>query len=81
MESDEQNLSKSMMKYLHLLSTSNDMKIILPIFLEEYLDIILENLENGSDLVLITNDRVLSSLKESDYYKRLVEYLVSRRKI
>ena len=38
------------------------------------MDIILENLENGSDLVLITNDRVLSSLKESDYYKRLVEY-------
>ena len=73
-ESDEQNLSKSLMKILHLLSTSNDMKIILPIFLKEYLDIILENLENGNDLVLITNDQVLSSLKESSYYKRLVEY-------
>ena len=73
-ESDEHNLSKSLMKYLHLLSTSKDMKIILPIFLDEYLDIILENLEKGNNLVLITNSRVLSSLKESKYYERFVDY-------
>lgn len=73
-ESDESNLSKNLMKYLHLLSTARDMKIILPIFLEEYLDIIIENLEKGDNLVLITNDEVLSSLRGSDYYKTLVEY-------
>lgn len=73
-ESDEQNLSKSLMKYLHLLSTSKDMKIILPIFLDEYLDIILENLHKGNNLVLITNDMVLSSLRESEYYEKFVEY-------
>lgn len=73
-ESDEQNMSKNLMKYLHLLSTSEDMKIIMPVFIEEYLDIILENLEKGNDLVLITNNQVLSSLKESDYYKKLVHY-------
>ena len=34
----------------------------------------MENLERGDNLVLITNDEVLSSLRESDYYKTLVEY-------
>ena len=38
---------------------------------------ILENLEKGSNLVLITNNRVLSSLRESKYYEKLVDY--SRR--
>ena len=73
-ESDEQNLSKSLMKYLDLLSTCSDMKIILPIFLEDHLEVILENLEKGSNLVLITNNRVLSSLRESNYYEKLVDY-------
>ena len=73
-ESDEQNLSKSLMKYLDLLSTCSDMKIILPIFLEDHLEVILENLEKGSNLILITNNRVLSSLRDSKYYEKLVDY-------
>lgn len=73
-ESDKHNLSKNLMKYLDLLSSSKDMKIILPIVLDEYLDIILDNLQKGSVLVLITNDKVLSSLKKSDYYEKLVAY-------
>lgn len=73
-ESDEHNLSKSFNKYLDLISTCGDMKIILPIFLEEHLEIILENLENGDNLLLITNEEVLSSLKESIYYEDLVDF-------
>ena len=84
-ESDEQNISKSLMKYLDLLSTCKDMKIILPILLDDHLEVILENLENGSNLVLITNNRVLSSLRDSHYYEKLVAYSkkgkVSIRKI
>lgn len=78
-ESDEQNLSKNLMTYLDLLSESNDMKIILPILLDEYMDIILENLEKGNSLVLITNDRVLYSLKQSDYYDKLVDFSKKRK--
>lgn len=73
-ESDEQNLSKALMKYLDLLMRCTDMKIILPIFLEEHLDLILENLEKGNNLVLITNDDVLSSLRNSDYYEKLASH-------
>ena len=73
-ESDKQNLSKSLMKYLDLLSNSRDMKIILPILLDEYLDIILDNLEKGNSLVLISTDWVISSLKKSDYYEKLRHY-------
>ena len=50
------------------------MEIILPIFLEEHLEIILENLENGDNLLLITNEEVLSSLKKSKYYEDLVDF-------
>ena len=61
------------------------MKIILPILLDDHLEVILENLENGSNLVLITNNRVLSSLRDSHYYEKLVAYSkkgkVSIRKI
>lgn len=73
-ESDEHNLSKSFTKYLDLLSNCGDMEIILPIFLEEHLEIILENLENGDNLLLITNEDVLSSLKKSKYYAELVDF-------
>lgn len=73
-ESDEQNLSKSLMKYLDLLGRCKDMKIIMPIFLDEHLDLIIENLEKGNGLVLITNDGVLSSLRKSNYYEKLAEY-------
>lgn len=73
-ESDEQNLSKSRMKILDLLSRCKDMKIILPIFIDEHLELILENLENGNNLVLITNEQVLSSLKKSHYYDELLDY-------
>lgn len=73
-ESDEKNLSKSLMKYLDLLSSSKDMKIILPVFLDEHLEVIIENLEKGNKLVLITNDEVLSSLRQSSYYEKLVEH-------
>ena len=73
-ESDEHNLSKSFTKYLDLLSNCGNMEIILPIFLEEHLEIILENLENGDNLLLITNDDVLSSLKKSKYYADLVDF-------
>lgn len=73
-ESDEHNLSKAFNKYLDLISACGDMKIILPIFLEEHLEIILENLENGDNLLLITNDDVFSSLKSSKYYKDLVDF-------
>ncbi|MBE6512171.1 MAG: DUF1724 domain-containing protein [Methanobrevibacter olleyae] len=72
-ESDEHNLSKSFTKYLELLSNCGDMEIILPIFLEEHLEIILENLENGDNLLLITNDEVLSSLRNSKYYGDLAD--------
>ena len=50
------------------------MEIILPIFLEEHLEIILENLENGDNLLLITNEDVLSSLKKSKFYEDLVDF-------
>lgn len=73
-ESDEHNLSKSFTKYLELLSGCGNMEIILPIFLEEHLEIIIENLENGDDLLLITNDDVLSSLKKSRYYADLLDF-------
>ena len=73
-ESDEHNLSKPLMKYLELLSACNDMKIILPIFMDDHLEIILENLEKGNNLVLITNNQVLSSLRDSDYYEKLLDY-------
>lgn len=73
-ESDEHNLSKSFSKYLDLLSSCGDMELILPIFLEEHLEIILENLENGHNLLLITNEDVLSSLKNSRYYADLVDF-------
>ena len=73
-ESDEQNLSKPLMKYLDLLGSCKDMKIILPIFMDNHLEIILDNLEKGSNLVLITNNQVLSSLRDSQYYKKLVDY-------
>ena len=73
-ESDEHNLSKSFTKYLDLLSNCGNMEIILPIFLEEHLEIILENLENGDSLLLITNEDVLSSLKKSKYYEDLVDF-------
>ena len=78
-ESDERNISKSLMKYLDLLSNSKDMKIIMPILLDEYMDIILENLEKGNNLVLITNDRVISSLKKSDYYEKIAVYSKKRK--
>ena len=73
-ESDEHNLSKSFTKYLELLSNCGNMEIILPIFLEEHLEIILENLENGDNLLLITNEEVLSSLKKSKYYDDLIDF-------
>lgn len=73
-ESDEHNLSKSFTKYLELLSGCGNMEIILPIFLEEHLEIILENLENGDNLLLITTDDVLSSLKKSKYYDDLADF-------
>jgi predicted transcriptional regulator len=73
-ESDEHNLSKSFTKYLELLSNCGNMEIILPIFLEEHLEIILENLENGDNLLLITNDEVLSSLRNSKYYGDLADF-------
>ena len=73
-ESDEHNLSKSFNKYLDLISNCGDMKILLPIFLEEHLEIILENLENGDNLLLITDEDVLSSLKMSKYYEDLVDF-------
>ena len=73
-ESDEHNLSKSFSKYLDLLSNCGNMEIILPIFLEEHLEIILENLENGDNLLLITNEDVLSSLKKSKYYDDLLDF-------
>ena len=73
-ESDEHNLSKSFTKYLELLSNCGNMEIILPIFLEEHLEIILENLENGDNLLLITNDEVLSSLRDSKYYGDLADF-------
>ena len=69
-ESDEHNLSKSFTKYLELLSNCGNMEIILPIFLEEHLEIILENLENGDNLLLITNEEVLSSLNLIDFSKK-----------
>ena len=73
-EDDEENLSKSLMTYLDLLGASQEMNIILPIFLDELLELILENLDKGSNLVLITNDRVISSLRKSDYYEKLADY-------
>ena len=73
-ESDEHDLSKSFMKTLDLLNSCQDMKIILPIFLEEHWDSILENLENGNKLVIITNKQVLSSLRDSDYYEKLLQH-------
>ena len=73
-ESDEHNLSKSFTQYLELLSNCGNMEIILPIFLEEHLEIILENLENGDNLILITNEEVLSSLKKSKYYDDLIDF-------
>ena len=73
-ESDEHNLSKAFNKYLDLIGACGDMKIILPIFLEEHLEIILENLENGDNLLLITNEDVFSSLKNSKYYEELVDF-------
>lgn len=73
-ESDEHNLSKAFNKYLDLIGGCGDMKIILPIFLEEHLEIILENLENGDNLLLITDEDVFSSLKKSKYYDDLVDF-------
>ena len=73
-ESDEHNLSKSFTKYLDLLSNCGNMEIILPIFLEEHFEIILENLENGDNLLLITNEDVLASLKKSKYYDDLLDF-------
>lgn len=73
-ESDEHDLSKSFMKTIDLLGTCNDMKIILPVFLEEHLDLIMGNLEKGHKLVLITNKQVLSSLRDSEYYEKLLMY-------
>ena len=73
-ESDEHNLYKSFMKTIDLLASSQDMKIIMPIFLEEHLDLILENLEKGNNVVLITNKQVLSSLRDSDYYDKLLAH-------
>ncbi len=73
-ESDEHNLSKSFTKYLELLSNCGNMEIILPIFLEEHLEIILENLENGDHLLLITNDEVFTSLRNSKYYGDLADF-------
>ena len=58
-ESDEHNLSKSFTQYLELLSNCGNMEIILPIFLE---------------LILITNEEVLSSLKKSKYYDDLIDF-------
>lgn len=73
-ESDEENLSKSSDKIIELLSSCDDMRIILPIFLEDYLEKILDNLEKGHNLLLITNELVLDSLKESKYYDELFKY-------
>ena len=73
-ESDEHNLSKSFTQYLELLSNCGNMEIILPLFLEELLEIILENLVNGDHLILITNEEVLSSLKKSKYYDDLIDF-------
>ena len=61
-ESDEHNLSKSFTQYLELLSNCGNMEIILPIFLE------------GDNLILITNEEVLSSLKKSKYYDDLIDF-------
>ncbi|SFL34728.1 Predicted transcriptional regulator, contains HTH domain [Methanobrevibacter olleyae] len=73
-ESDEEDLSRSLNKTLKLLSSCEDMKIILPIFLEDHLEIILENLERDNSLILITTDEVLKSLKESNYYEKLHKF-------
>ena len=73
-ESDEENLSKPSDKIMELLSSCDDMKIILPIFLDEHLEKILENLEKGHHLLLITNEEVLDSLKDSIYYDYLYKY-------
>ncbi len=73
-ESDETDLSKTLIEYLDLLSNSEDMRIILPIFSEQHLDIILENLENGGQLQLITTEEVLYSLRKSGYFKSFAEY-------
>ena len=34
----------------------------------------MENLENGDNLLLITNEEVLSSLKKSEYYDDLIDF-------
>ena len=73
-ESDEENLSKPRDKILQLLGSCDDMRIIMPIFLEDYLERIIENLERGNDLILITNDLVLNSLKNSQYYEKLIKF-------
>ena len=67
-ESDEENLSKPRDKILQLLGSCDDMRIIMPIFLEDYLERIIENLERGNDLILITNDLVFGGGVEKLMY-------------
>jgi len=69
--SDETDLIKPLNEYLELITRSNDLKIVLPIFSKVHLDAIIHKLDNGSNVELIVDETIFESINSNGYRKKL----------
>ena len=69
---DKRDMETPVNDYFENIKNSGNIRIILPIFSEIYLDIILKSLKGNHQLELIIDDKVFKSLKNSSYFNRIL---------
>ena len=84
--SDKLDMEKPVNDYFENIKNSKNIKIILPVFSELYLEMILKTVKNNHDLELIVDEEVFNSIKSSRYFKRILrlskkEKIIIRRYI
>ena len=69
---DKRDMEKPVNDYFKNIKNSDNIRVILPVFSEIYLEMILKSLREDHKLELIVDDKVFGSLKNSSYFNRIL---------
>ena len=71
--SDKRDMEKPVNDYFENIKNCKDIKIILPMFSEIYLEMILKTVKENHKLELVIDEEVFNSLKNSKYFNRILK--------